>query len=564
MNYLRKLRGRKDGILAVFGGFLIHVCMGYYLTFGNITTYMTSYLKLRVDDSITYTRTLWILSTCIIGRALPTMLGGYLEQKIGTRWPVAVGCLFFSLSVFLTSWLIDDGFEAVVMVYGLLQGFGLGLDYVPTLVTPAKWFSGNTGLATAFVSCGFGVGPLIFNNVITSYVNPENISPNKDGYFTDADLLDRLPYVLLILAGVLTFFQVTACILLKPHPDFDKNKNLFCWRIRNKNSKKVRSDLDRNVTTLTICSDGTTNDNTVSRSNDVTFIKFNQNVCSVETHSSTVHKESPSEVPSDFIETNQLFQTSPVNSEDNYNDILVSSKDDYKYIERGKQDFEPASGCRDIKHSEYLTTKEALRKKEFYIIMGFLFLQYTVNLYFTSFYKTYGQTFIEDDSYLGVVSSFTGLMNACGKFTFGSLLDRLGFRKVVGFIIFLSSFIAISFPATQYGGKLMWTMWTTLYYFLVSGIWPILPVATAQVFGRNNSSTIYGIAIGFPMMLNILGTLAISKLHDHFGWYGAYGFIGGMGFLSFLLVLLFPEDPEAQRRIYVEEKNKRSEKNVPD
>ncbi|XP_076349261.1 uncharacterized protein LOC143246434 isoform X2 [Tachypleus tridentatus] len=479
MNYLRKLRGRKDGILAVFGGFLIHVCMGYYLTFGNITTYMTSYLKLRVDDSITYTRTLWILSTCIIGRALPTMLGGYLEQKIGTRWPVAVGCLFFSLSVFLTSWLIDDGFEAVVMVYGLLQGFGLGLDYVPTLVTPAK-------------------------------------------------------------------------------------KNLFCWRIRNKNSKKVRSDLDRNVTTLTICSDGTTNDNTVSRSNDVTFIKFNQNVCSVETHSSTVHKESPSEVPSDFIETNQLFQTSPVNSEDNYNDILVSSKDDYKYIERGKQDFEPASGCRDIKHSEYLTTKEALRKKEFYIIMGFLFLQYTVNLYFTSFYKTYGQTFIEDDSYLGVVSSFTGLMNACGKFTFGSLLDRLGFRKVVGFIIFLSSFIAISFPATQYGGKLMWTMWTTLYYFLVSGIWPILPVATAQVFGRNNSSTIYGIAIGFPMMLNILGTLAISKLHDHFGWYGAYGFIGGMGFLSFLLVLLFPEDPEAQRRIYVEEKNKRSEKNVPD
>ncbi|XP_022257699.1 uncharacterized protein LOC111089454 [Limulus polyphemus] len=122
----------------------------------------------------------------------------------------------------------------------------------------------------------------------------------------------------------------------------------------------------------------------------------------------------------------------------------------------------------------------------------------------------------------------------------------------------------MSFPTTQYGGKPMWTIWIILYYFLASGIWPILPVMTAQIFGRNHSSTIYGMAIGIPMTLNILGTLVIAKLHDHFGWYGACGFIGGLGFLSFLLILLFPGDPLAQRRMYVEEKNKRSEQKVPE
>ncbi|XP_022235725.1 uncharacterized protein LOC111083472 [Limulus polyphemus] len=387
MNCLEKLRRNKDRILAVFGGFLIYVCLGYYLTFGNMTTYMTSYLKLRVDESITYTRSLWILSTCIIGRGFITVLGGYLEQKIGTRWPVAIGCLFFSLSVFLTAWSIKAGFGAVVIVYGLLQGFGLGLDYIPPLVTPVKWFPEKSGLATSFISCGFGVGPLIFNNVITSYLNPKNVSPNEDGYFTDDDLLDRLPYVLLILTGLLVLFQVTACILLKPHPDFDKNKNPFRRGIRNKNSKKIKSSLNKNLTTTTICSDGTINDNSINRPDDVTLIKFNRNNCSVETRSSTLYNESPIQTPSSVNKTKQHVQTSPGNSEGKDMAILVSSNDEYKNKELNQQDFVTASGYDDNNHTEYLTVKEALKKKEFYIMTSFLFLQYCLSSYFSSLYK---------------------------------------------------------------------------------------------------------------------------------------------------------------------------------
>ena len=43
------------GVAAVFGGFLLQFTMGAFYSFGNMSTYMTSYMRQNGSPHITYT-----------------------------------------------------------------------------------------------------------------------------------------------------------------------------------------------------------------------------------------------------------------------------------------------------------------------------------------------------------------------------------------------------------------------------------------------------------------------------------------------------------------------------
>ncbi|XP_076349263.1 uncharacterized protein LOC143246436 [Tachypleus tridentatus] len=639
-NLLEKIRKcNKQGMLTIFGGFLIHVTLGHYLTFGNMNTYLTSYIKQRVDNSFNYGRSMWIQTSCIIGRSIPTMIGGFLLQKIGPRWTLTIGSVLLSISVILTAWTINAGFEAVVISYGLLQGVGLGINYVPPLVMPLQWFPQKVGLAVSFVSCGFGVGPVIFNNVITSYLNPENVSPNKDGFFTDEELLDRVPTVMYILTGIYVCIQVIACILIKSHPDFKKKKSSPVNKLQDSSLRKSVSAISIEVSVSVNDCSNESNQNYDSgdcsspvktpnnREDTKTFYKTSdglkihninnyfspplRSTLNNKDHENVVqrseNKESGQQENSDFsvhlteesekcnmkrseLSENLSIKTSfekdnsaitalyhsetgtklsrTLHEEEepkqNNNDKLGERHDSNSVLgERHDSDSVSVSKEKNtlppFRNNDYLTVREALKTREFYILASSMLIQIQINAYFASLFKAFGQLFINDDSFLGVISGFTGLMNAGGKFFWGFLFDKLGFKTVICVIIFSSSIIIGSFPASQYGGKPMWATWVLLQYFLSSGIWPTFPAVTSQAFGTKHSGAIYGLICGLPQSLNILGTVIITKLQDEFAWYGTCGYVSGLGFLSFILMLFFPRDPEAKKKLFLEEKRKKSE-----
>ena len=43
------------GLAVVFGGFLLQFTMGAFYSFGNMSTYMTSYMRQNVSPHVTYT-----------------------------------------------------------------------------------------------------------------------------------------------------------------------------------------------------------------------------------------------------------------------------------------------------------------------------------------------------------------------------------------------------------------------------------------------------------------------------------------------------------------------------
>merc|ERR550519_2367475 len=88
-----------------------------------------------------------------------------LVNKFGCR-PVCMAgslitCVAFSLSIFATN------VPMLMLLYGVLGGFGLGLIYLPAVVAVGYYFEKKRALATGISVCGSGVGTFIFAPLAT-------------------------------------------------------------------------------------------------------------------------------------------------------------------------------------------------------------------------------------------------------------------------------------------------------------------------------------------------------------------------------------------------------------
>lgn len=129
-----------------------------------------------------------------------------------------------SAGVLLTYFAIKVSFGLVLLTYGIMFGVGMGVAYTAPLAAAMKWMPRWKGAASGFVVSGFGLGALAFSPVQTLYVNPQNIPSDphpfdKDQkYFTDPELLSRVPNMFLILGLSFAVMQLIASILITNPP----------------------------------------------------------------------------------------------------------------------------------------------------------------------------------------------------------------------------------------------------------------------------------------------------------------------------------------------------------
>ena len=117
-------------------------------------------------------------------------LGSYLTQK---GWKpktlIAIGAAvmfpFFVLST------IVNQFWAFAMFYILAFSWNQGICYMTPIHQGWAWFPCHGGLVSGIIIGGFGFGPLIFDNVITRTINPENLPVDLSTGYYDASVDDN-------------------------------------------------------------------------------------------------------------------------------------------------------------------------------------------------------------------------------------------------------------------------------------------------------------------------------------------------------------------------------------
>ena len=148
------------GWVVCFAGFMCNLILdGLCYTFGVMLDPLVDAFK--ADKSV-----IALVGSLMCGVYLMSgpIVGG-LVNKFGCR-PVCimgsiVACIGFVLSIF------SPNVPVLILTYGIIVGFGLGLIYLPSVVAVGYYFEKKRALATGIAVCGSGVGTFLFAPLAT-------------------------------------------------------------------------------------------------------------------------------------------------------------------------------------------------------------------------------------------------------------------------------------------------------------------------------------------------------------------------------------------------------------
>jgi MFS family permease len=110
-------------------------------------------------------------------------------------------------------WAINVNISTVILIYGFGSGLGCGSAYMASIIAAQKWFPARKGLFTGVIVAGFGFGGLIFTNLQTLYLNPNNLPPNETTGYFGKEVYDRVPNLFLYSGIIYTVVQTIGCVL---------------------------------------------------------------------------------------------------------------------------------------------------------------------------------------------------------------------------------------------------------------------------------------------------------------------------------------------------------------
>ena len=119
--------------------------------------------------------------------------GSYLVQNnYNPRLLILFGACIAFPCFYLASFM--DKFVGFAILYALGFAVNQGIVYMVPVHHGWLWFPNNPGLVSGVILGGFGLGSLIFDNVLTHLVNPDNISVDDDGFYPE-DVDERFMYM---------------------------------------------------------------------------------------------------------------------------------------------------------------------------------------------------------------------------------------------------------------------------------------------------------------------------------------------------------------------------------
>lgn len=477
INWVRRQPVR--GVVTVLAGFLLMVSFGGLFTFGNLTTYMTSYLHVALGQDLGYGQTIWVGNTLGVTEGMLMIPGCELYRKYGPRVVIVTGCLLSSGAIALTSLTVKTSIWWLTLTYGALNGCGVGFVYGVPLLVGYRWFPHNKGLVSGLVVGGYGLGGILFATLQTEFLNPNNVSPGDDGFFHDEALLGRVPQLFLLMAAVCAGLQFLTVFGIQDPSQSDRATEDAAYEDSQGRGSKAETD-ERSE------SSGT---------------KVN-GLC---------HEAGPH--PASYQNRGSTGCSS----------VVVA--DDQPVCVKG-----PESGqrCNTSTGPTSYTMREALQTRHFYHV-AFTFMAMSLCIAIINpLWKAFGQTFISNDHYLEMVSAGTSVFNLLGRLCWGALGDKLGYKPTMILLSGCFSIIMLTLHTTSIGGAVMFTLWLWGLFFCFSGIYSTVCSGIANAYGLDHAGSIYGLVFFLGGVLGPLVPLMTEFLLDDYG-YSLMFLIGGIG-----------------------------------
>ncbi|KAI1727709.1 major facilitator superfamily domain-containing protein [Ditylenchus destructor] len=210
---LRRIKPELRPFVVIAAGITLQFTYGIVYTFGNLLPYLVSYLRWKVNPTQSQGSLIW-LQSLIAGLPCAMLTGGFVEKKLGGRMGILMGTTLYTGFLAVSYLTIQHSFPMLLISLGLFSSFGQGVSYNCVLIISQRWFPNNVGLASGLITAGYGMSAFLISPLQTRFINPNNLPVNKDGFFTQVELLERVPKMFLLLAGIFALLQFVAILFI--------------------------------------------------------------------------------------------------------------------------------------------------------------------------------------------------------------------------------------------------------------------------------------------------------------------------------------------------------------
>jgi len=208
-----------------------------------------------------------------------------------------------------------------------------------------------------------------------------------------------------------------------------------------------------------------------------------------------------------------------------------------------------SNGTPKHKHVDYLTPRESLKTREFYILWIAMFCNSNFIGFIASVYKAFGQTFIEDDQFLALVGSIAAILNSAGRICWGFAVDRFQYKHIMWFLTSAITVLLCTWTLTPHLPKEAYAIFVWVLYFTEAAHMSLMPAVVAATFGTEHVSTIYGLVATACIVNGPFISALIQVLYPHIGWTGLCYVVSGFAVTTFFTTFLYRGSHIGQRRI---------------
>ncbi|XP_005091526.1 uncharacterized protein LOC101864439 [Aplysia californica] len=348
----------------------------------------------------------------------------------------------------------------------------------------AVWFPNAVGIATSVAASSFGGGSLVMNVLITMFVNPNNKTPDillgTGKYFSDEDIVSKVPSVFLLLAAVSLGCHIIAFFFLRDHPDF------ALLRSQKKLKDCHKPQIDESA----------------------------QNTCKDNEYQEEDFKEScsgPSSSPK-----------------------YGATRDKAKLHDLSKERQNSKISFQDYTPFEVLNTQcfYQLAVTAMFLMYGF---QVEIN-----YYKQFGLLYIDDDYFLTIVGTCINITVLITRIVWGFAVDFTDSKTSLASITCLHVLASLFWYFTPMVNRWLYLAWTLLVQGIQSGVLVVLPVMTLQHFGRTHYVSNYGLVFGSGVLLNLIAPLFVSIIIRELGYFWLFFTIAFTSTIGLALTLRLP------------------------
>jgi OFA family oxalate/formate antiporter-like MFS transporter len=125
----------------------------------------------KVEASLPFTVTIAMI---FIG----TYIGGRIQDKQGPRAVALAGGVIYAVGIILASFAgSSDDLWLLILGYGVISGYGLGVAYIVPIAMLQKWFPDKKGLITGLAVGGFGFGAVLTSPVAQWLIGQDENDP---------------------------------------------------------------------------------------------------------------------------------------------------------------------------------------------------------------------------------------------------------------------------------------------------------------------------------------------------------------------------------------------------